>query len=268
MGLIRHMAMCTKNNRRLARFYYYIFGMEEVWNEFQNSPYAFYIGDGYFQINCLQIRPGTTYAKIIDGKEVLPDIGLNHIGFQVKSIKEVEKRFAELNTPIKLELSPRDGRYEEWRFTDRDGNLFELAEGEWDPGKRRNGLAAVRYVGINSDNPDRLAEFYKFALAMKEINRASVPETGAKSIFLSDGKLCFAVGKGFEGVKTGLNSIGFQVRSIENVKERIKTAPPFLYPGEPPIEIVQRAASSPYKSFYLKDPDGNIVDLSEEGWEA
>jgi hypothetical protein len=42
MEAIRHMATCTNNNRRLARFYRLIFGMEEIWNEEQNSPYAFY----------------------------------------------------------------------------------------------------------------------------------------------------------------------------------------------------------------------------------
>jgi hypothetical protein len=43
MSEIRHMANCTNNNRRLARFYRLILGMEEVWNEEQNSPYAFYV---------------------------------------------------------------------------------------------------------------------------------------------------------------------------------------------------------------------------------
>ena len=57
MGRITHMAMCTNNNRRLARFYKIVFGWDEVWNPFQNSPHAFYIGDGYFNLNCLQIRP-------------------------------------------------------------------------------------------------------------------------------------------------------------------------------------------------------------------
>ena len=31
MNAIRHMANCTNNNRRLARFYRLIFDMEEVW---------------------------------------------------------------------------------------------------------------------------------------------------------------------------------------------------------------------------------------------
>ena len=57
MAAVRHMANLTKNNRRLARFYSLIFGMNELWNEWQNSSAAFYITDGYLNFNCLEILP-------------------------------------------------------------------------------------------------------------------------------------------------------------------------------------------------------------------
>lgn len=123
-----------EEQQEVGKVYHLVFGMKEVWNQYQNSPYSFYIGDGSFQINCLQIRPGTSYAKIVNGREVLPDVGMNHIGFQVKSMAEVERRLAEWDPPIRLQKSPQDGRYEEERFIDPDGNLFELAEGAWDAG--------------------------------------------------------------------------------------------------------------------------------------
>jgi hypothetical protein len=88
MAEIQHLAMCTKNNRRLARFYHYIFGSEEVWNRFQNSPYSFYMSDGYLNLNCLQIRSGSSYNRIVDGKEIMPDVGINHFGFWVKALKK------------------------------------------------------------------------------------------------------------------------------------------------------------------------------------
>lgn len=56
MGRITHMAMCT-NNRRLARFYKIIFGWEEVWNAVQNSPYAYYIGDGQSRLKHSGVTP-------------------------------------------------------------------------------------------------------------------------------------------------------------------------------------------------------------------
>lgn len=63
MAKIRHMAMCTKNNRRLARFYRSVFGLEELWSDKQNSPYSFYTSDGYINLNILQIRTGMSMRE-------------------------------------------------------------------------------------------------------------------------------------------------------------------------------------------------------------
>ena len=107
MAEIQHLAMCTKNNRRLARFYHYIFGFEEVWNRFQNSPYSFYMSDGYLNLNCLQIRSGSSYNRMVDGKEIMPDVGINHVGFWVKSVKEIENRLAAVTPRRNLWRVPR-----------------------------------------------------------------------------------------------------------------------------------------------------------------
>jgi catechol 2,3-dioxygenase-like lactoylglutathione lyase family enzyme len=267
MGEIRHMAICTKNNRRLARFYHLVFGMKEVWNQYQNSPYSFYIGDGSFQINCLQIRPGTSYAKIVDGREVLPDVGMNHIGFQVKSMADVERRLAQWDPPIRLLKSPQDGRYEEKRFTDPDGNLFELAEGAWDAGNRAD-FASINYVGLRTDNPERLANFYISVLSLKELRRVDAPETSMKVIYLSDGKLNLGIYKTAPATQPGLDGIGFHVKSIDEVARRISDSASFLYPGESPIKLNNAPRWNPYKTQQLKDPDGNLVEVTDKGWET
>jgi hypothetical protein len=62
--------------------------------------------------------------------------------------------------------------------------------------------------------------------------------------------------------------LGFHVQSIGEIEERLKKAPAFLYPRESKIEILQRNFDSPFTEHYLRDPDGNVVDLSEEGWEV
>jgi catechol 2,3-dioxygenase-like lactoylglutathione lyase family enzyme len=265
MAEIQHLAMCTKNNRRLARFYHYIFGFEEVWNRFQNSPYSFYMSDGYLNLNCLQIRSGSSYNRIVDGKEIMPDVGINHIGFWVKSVKEIERRLAALDPPQKLVASPQDGRYEEWRITDPDGSVFEIAEGGWEAGGEKR-LPALRYVGIRTADPEKLANFYQSALPVKEVQRIPPRGAEASAIFLSAGTTALGLLKNTSGGKAGLERIGFQVNSIEEIHERLRKAPPFLYPGEPEINVMKALAGDPGKSSYLKDPDGNIVELSEEGW--
>jgi catechol 2,3-dioxygenase-like lactoylglutathione lyase family enzyme len=265
MAEIQHLAMCTKNNRRLARFYHLIFGLEESWNRFQNSPYAFYMSDGYLNLNCLQIRPGSSYNRIVDGQEIMPEVGINHIGFWVKSVKEIEERLAALNPPLKLVASPQDGRYEEWRITDPDGMVFEIAEGGWEAGGPKR-LPAIKYVGIQTEDPETLARFYQSALPIREIRRVPGPTGNANAIFLSAGTTALGLLKKHDGGQGGIERIGFQVSSIEEIKKRLHNAPPFLYPGEPQVSVMSSPSGDPGKSVYLKDPDGNFVELSEEGW--
>ena len=265
MAEIQHLAICTKNNRRLARFYHHIFRLEEVWNAFQNSPYSFYMSNGYLNLNCLQIRPGSSYNRIVDGREIMPNVGINHIGFTVKSVKEIEQRLAALKPPLNLVASPQDGRYEEWRITDPDGMIFEIAEGGWEVGGEKR-LPAIRYVGIQTSNPERLANFYQSALPIREVRRVAAQSGEPTAIFLSAGTTTLGLLRKPGGSKGGLERIGFQVKSIEEIKKRINNAPPFLYPGEPEISVMTAPPGDSGKSLYLKDPDGNIVELSEEGW--
>ena len=257
MPAIKHMAMCTNNNRRLARFYQLVLGMEEVWNVQENSPYPFYVTDGYFNLNCLQIYPALAEDK--------RDVGINHYGFKVESLSDIEKRLGELDPPIRLASRPQDGRYTEFRIKDPDGNGVDITEKGWgSDGARR--LPAIRHVGINTKDPDRLAEFYEFIFSMKEVERKELPATATKAIYLSDGTVNLALIKNSPVLKPGIQLLGFQVESLAKIEECLKQPYGLTYKGEPPLEIRHRSSDSPYKEMWLQDPDGNYVDLSEEGW--
>ncbi|MEE9143263.1 MAG: VOC family protein [Candidatus Binatia bacterium] len=263
MPELTHMAMCTMNNRRLARFYQFIFGMEEVWNEEQNSPYAYYIGDGYFQLNCLLLHSGSGRAKIVDGREILPDVEINHVGFQVDNLDEIGKRLAEISPPIKPNQSRPDGRHEDQRFDDPEGNPLELSLRGWPAGTGKE-LPKIRHVGIKAEDPDRLADFYKFVFSLKEVGRI-----GGDAIYLSDGTVNIALVKKSPIPKSGIQLLGFQVPSVEEIEDRIKqTMRAYTYKGEQPIEVRRRPTEGPYKAVWLQDPDGNHIDLSEEGWQV
>lgn len=279
MGAITHMAMCTRNNRRLARFYRLVFGWEEVWNPVQNTPVPFYIGDGYFNLNCLQIREGLTNEKqepgvgqsrgaamVVNGRVVLPEVGINHIGFYVDNLAEANRRLASLTPAITPVASPDDGRYEDQRFLDPEGNDIELSQRNWDPGTDKQ-YSSARHVAIKAEDPDRLADFYKFALDMKRIGQMD-SGTGTRAVYLSDGTINLALVKNPPITKRGVQLLGLHVPSIKGIEVRLKQSAEFLYPGEPPVELRRRPPGSPYKEFYLHDPDGNQIDLSEEGWEV
>ena len=257
MNAIRHMANCTNNNRRLARFYRLIFDMEEVWNEEQNSPYAFYVTDGYFNLNCLQIHQTMAEKK--------RNVGINHFGFQIDSLKEIEKKLAELDPPIRLAQRPNDGRYTEVRIQDPDGNGVDLAEKGWGTGNEKK-LPGVRHVGIATQDPARLADFYKFIFGMKEVGRSESGELGAPVIHLSDGTIDLGLIKGSAANELGLQVLGFQIPSLQEIEERLKKPLALTYKGEAPLQL--KKTDGPYASFHLLDPDGTHIALSEQGWKV
>ena len=259
MPAIRHMAMCTNNNRRLARFYQLILGMEEVWNAKENSPYSFYVTDGYFNLNCLQIYPALAEDK--------REVGINHYGFKVENLSEIKKRLAELVPPIILASRPPDGRYTEFRIKDPDGNGVDITESGWGSDREMR-FPGIRHVGIRTEDPERLADFYKFVFSMQEVERKEMAKTAATAIYLSDGTINLGLIKDSTVQRAGIQLLGFQVQSLAEIEERLKRPYGLTYQGEPVLEIRRRSADSPYKTMWLQDPDGNNVDLSEEGWKV
>jgi catechol 2,3-dioxygenase-like lactoylglutathione lyase family enzyme len=126
----------------------------------------------------------------------------------------------------------------------------------------------ARHVAFSAADPDRLAEFYRFALDMKTVGRVEAKNTDMTAVYLSDGTMNMALVKNSPIVKRGVQLLGIKVESIKEIGERLQDSAEFLYPGEAPIELRERSATSPFKAVYFKDPDGNEIDLSEEGWDV
>jgi len=96
----------------------------------------------------------------------------------------------------------------------------------------------------------------------------NVPETLIKALYLSDGRFNLGIYTTAPNTQPGLDGIGFHVKSIDDVTKRISNSDSFLYPSESPIEIHRAPAWNPYKTWQLKDPDGNLVEVSDQGWEV
>mgnify|MGYP003575207260 CR=1 FL=1 len=256
MNAIRHLATCTNNNRRIARFYRVVFGIDELWNDRQNSPYSFYISDGFINMNCLLVHPGMKRN---------PGVGLEHFGFYVNDLKETENKILAFKSSTKIEESPRDGRYEDKRFHDPEGNRLEIATNPWGTeGIKRT--PGIRHIAIHAKDPERLSDFYKSVFAMKEVGKTVTKDTDSTVLYLSDGAFSLSLIKNAPTSSFGIQLIGIQVQSIKEIEEKLKTSPAFLYEGEPAVEVIRRTKPGPFQSCYLRDPDGNYVDLSEEGW--
>ena len=110
MAKIRHLAIKTKSPEKLAVFYEEVFGMKRIRGE-KSGP--IYMSDGYITLALLRNRG-----------EAAPS-GINHFGFQVDDIKEIEEKLKKFEEP--LTQRPANRPYAEYRAMDPDGNLFDVS---------------------------------------------------------------------------------------------------------------------------------------------
>ena len=110
MAKIRHLAIKTKDPARLAKFYEEVFDLKVIHTE---QSGAVYMTDGYFNLAILRNRGEATPS------------GINHFGFVVDDLDDVEKRLERWNEP--LAGRPATRPYAEHRAMDPDGNLFDIS---------------------------------------------------------------------------------------------------------------------------------------------
>ena len=110
MAKIKHLAIKTKSPERLAKFYEQVFDMKVILTE---KSGAIYMSDGYLTLAILKNRGDYTPS------------GINHFGFQVDDMDEIEKRLAAFDEPLPGRPSTRP--YAERRAMDPDGNLFDVS---------------------------------------------------------------------------------------------------------------------------------------------
>ena len=110
MPKIRHLAIKTKDPARLANFYEEVFGMKVIHSE---RGGAMYMSDGYLTLAILRNRGEATPS------------GINHFGFQVEDLQDVETKLAKWEEPMTQRPSTRP--FAEYRAMDPDGNLFDIS---------------------------------------------------------------------------------------------------------------------------------------------
>ena len=105
----------------------------------------------------------------------------------------------------------------------------------------------IRHIALNVQDRDKTAEYYKKIFGLEEKTRGP-----SGTIYLSDGFVDIAL------ISTtkypwGINHFGFQVESVKGIEESAQTT----------------AIANTYGAIaesWIKDVEGNRVDISEGGW--
>lgn len=115
-------------------------------------------------------------------------------------------------------------------------------------------MSRIRHIAIYTDDPERQARFYHDAFDLKEMRRSD------EAISLSDGYLGVTLLKTTaNSPRKGLHHFGFQVESIEATEQRLRQV-------KPDIQIFKPDHVGISAEYKVKDPEGNIFDISEKGW--
>ena len=120
-------------------------------------------------------------------------------------------------------------------------------------------MPQLRHLALLTENPERPADFYQSVFEMKEVGRSP----GA--IYLSDGHINLSI-----ITKTrvpdhqrpaGMYHFGFHIEKLDAIRERLRKAA--VSDAAPP-----RPSDGRYAEYRVKDPDGNLIDLAEHGWQV
>jgi glyoxylase I family protein len=135
-------------------------------------------------------------------------------------------------------------------------------------------MAKIKHIAISTQDVEKTARFYIEVMGLQEVGKVDSP--GASGYYLSDGDINLAILNfkndavaGAESGKawSGIHHIGFQVESLDEIADRLRSA------GHAPRDDVNQALGVGQGRRHggnvevkYSGPDGVMVDVSETGW--
>ena len=113
-------------------------------------------------------------------------------------------------------------------------------------------MARIRHVAIRTTDVDRLVKFYTTTFGLEVIDGVG-PAT-----YLTDGYLNLAIIPERHQENEGINHLGFEVESVDELG-------PVCQEAGASTDIEKRPPNREAE-FRMHDPDGNGIDLSQHGW--
>ena len=120
MARIRHLAILTEDVDKLVQFYINAFDLKIV----DGVGTATYLTDGHLNLAIIPIGP----EREIEGDGL--QVGINHLGFEVESVKDVVPLCREWGAATSVDKRPPN-REAEYRVHDPDGNPIDLSQHGW-----------------------------------------------------------------------------------------------------------------------------------------
>ena len=262
---VNHLAITSDNYAKNARFYQALFGMKA--SNTQRPARACPVGDGQIGLNNTPRREGRRS-------------GLDHLGFEVESIKLALERIRAFDADMEYVQRPSHRPNAAFSCHDPDFIIFDLAER--DSGKAQDIFAEndweqpryINHVTLRSRNPERSAQFYSDVFELKRLNRPSEDN----SQFLSDGRGTIVILPwtmenfvGHDPMPPMLDHFGFKVESVEALKHDMDdligqnpqmATKPLGYGGEGEARLAL-FKQCPAGEFHLTDLEGVYIDVSE-----
>jgi catechol 2,3-dioxygenase-like lactoylglutathione lyase family enzyme len=115
-------------------------------------------------------------------------------------------------------------------------------------------MIKIRHIAIKSPDPARLAKFYQETLGLELLHKSG------SGYYMTDGYLTLALLQCRpEDAPPGINHFGIEVERAAEICDKIVAA------GLP--APTTRPSKTPFAEQRGMDPDGNLFDISEHGYQ-
>ncbi len=134
MAQIKHIAIATNDAEKTAKFYSEVFGLRQVAQLDGENAKGFMLSDGNVNMAILDFR-----SDAVAGERGKDWEGIHHIGFEVESLEDIEKRLADANSKPMEEVNnalhagntgPRHQNVET-KYEGPNGEMIDVSQVGW-----------------------------------------------------------------------------------------------------------------------------------------
>lgn len=134
MPQIKHIAIATNDAEKTAKFYSEVFGLRQVAELNGENAKGFMLSDGNVNVAILDFQ-----NDAVAGERGKDWEGIHHIGFEVESLEDIERRLAAANSQPMDEVNqalhagntgPRHQNVET-KYTGPNGEMIDVSQVGW-----------------------------------------------------------------------------------------------------------------------------------------